>query len=87
VDRGDGGQPQKREQVTINPKSMEVTRREPFAAMTRGQQWRSWARFSHTGEAGGWWGETLAFITACGPSRSRSLALLSRTIACNAGGV
>jgi uncharacterized iron-regulated membrane protein len=66
VDRGDGGQPQKREQVTINPKSMEVTRREPFAAMTRGQQWRSWVRFSHTGEAGGWWGETLAFVTACG---------------------
>jgi uncharacterized iron-regulated membrane protein len=66
VDRGDGGQPNKREQVTINPKSMEVTRREPFAAMTRGQQWRSWVRFSHTGEAGGWWGETLAFITACG---------------------
>jgi uncharacterized iron-regulated membrane protein len=66
VDRGDGGQPNKREQVTINPKSMEVTRREPFAAMTRGQQWRSWVRFSHTGEAGGWWGEILAFITACG---------------------
>jgi uncharacterized iron-regulated membrane protein len=66
VDRGDGGQPQKREQVTINPKSMELVRREPFAAMTRGQQWRAWVRFSHTGEAGGWWGETLALITACG---------------------
>jgi uncharacterized iron-regulated membrane protein len=66
VDQGDGGQPQKREQVTINPKSMEVARREPFAAMTRGQQWRAWVRFSHTGEAGGWWGETLALITACG---------------------
>jgi uncharacterized iron-regulated membrane protein len=66
VDRGDGGQPQKREQVTINPTTLAVLHREPFAAESRGQQWRSWVRFAHTGEAGGWWGETLAFITACG---------------------
>ncbi len=65
VDRGDGGQPQLREQVTINPKTMEIVRREPFAAMSRGQRWRMWVRFTHTGEAGGWWGQTLAFLTAC----------------------
>jgi uncharacterized iron-regulated membrane protein len=34
--------------------------------LSRGQQWRSWVRFVHTGEAGGWWGETLAAVTACG---------------------
>jgi uncharacterized iron-regulated membrane protein len=66
VDRGDGGQPQMREQVFINPKTREIVRREPFAAMSRGQQWRMWVRFTHTGEAGGWWGETLAFLTAWG---------------------
>jgi uncharacterized iron-regulated membrane protein len=65
VDRGDGGQPQLREQITINPKTMEIVRREPFAAMSRGQRWRMWVRFAHTGEAGGWWGQTLAFLTAC----------------------
>jgi uncharacterized iron-regulated membrane protein len=65
VDRGDGGQPQLREQVMVNPKTMEIVRREPFAALSRGQRWRMWVRFAHTGEAGGWWGQTLAFLTAC----------------------
>jgi uncharacterized iron-regulated membrane protein len=66
VDRGDGGHPDQREQVLIDPKTLQVLRREPFAALSRGQQWRSWVRFAHTGEAGGWWGETLALLTACG---------------------
>ncbi len=66
VDRGDGGHPDEREQVLIDPKTLQVLRREPFAALSRGQQWRSWVRFTHTGEAGGWWGETLALVTACG---------------------
>jgi uncharacterized iron-regulated membrane protein len=66
VDRGDGGHPDEREQVLIDPKTLQVLRREPFAALSRGQQWRSWVRFAHTGEAGGWWGETLALVTACG---------------------
>jgi uncharacterized iron-regulated membrane protein len=65
VDRGDGGQPQLREQVAINPKTMEIVRREPFTALSRGQRWRMWVRFTHTGEAGGWWGQALAFLTAC----------------------
>ena len=66
VDRGDGGQPHLREQVLINPKTLEIVRREPFAALSRGHQWRNWVRYAHTGEAGGWWGETIAFLTACG---------------------
>ena len=66
VDRADGGHPDQREQVLIDRKTLQVLRREPFAAMSRGQQWRSWVRFTHTGEAGGWWGETLALLTACG---------------------
>lgn len=73
VDRGDGGHPEVREQVLIDPKTLQVRRREPFSALSRGQQWRSWVRFAHTGEAGGWWGETLALVTACGA------ALLSLT--------
>jgi uncharacterized iron-regulated membrane protein len=66
VDRADGGHPEQREQVSIDPKTLEVRRREPFDALSRGQQWRSWVRFAHTGEAGGWWGETLALVTASG---------------------
>jgi uncharacterized iron-regulated membrane protein len=66
VDRGDGGHPDEREQVVMDQKTLQLMRREPFAALSRGQQWRSWVRFTHTGEAGGWWGETLALVTACG---------------------
>jgi uncharacterized iron-regulated membrane protein len=66
VDSSDGGHPDQREQVSIDQKTLEVRRREPFAALSRGQQWHSWVRFAHTGEAGGWWGETLALVTACG---------------------
>jgi uncharacterized iron-regulated membrane protein len=66
VDRGDGGHPAEREQVLVDAKNMQVLRQEPFAALSRGQQWRSWVRFTHTGEAGGLWGETLALGTACG---------------------
>jgi uncharacterized iron-regulated membrane protein len=66
VDRGDGGHPEKREQVLIDPNTLQVLRREPFASMNRGQRWRAWVRFVHTGEAGGWWGETLAALTASG---------------------
>lgn len=66
VDRSDGGHPEKREQVLIDSTTLRVLRQEPFAALSRGQQWRSWVRFVHTGEAGGWWGETLAALTACG---------------------
>jgi uncharacterized iron-regulated membrane protein len=66
VDRTDGGHPEKREQVVIDPTALRVLHQEPFAALSRGQQWRGWVRFVHTGEAGGWWGETLAALTACG---------------------
>ena len=68
VDRGDGGQPEKREQVLIDASTLQVIRRVPFADMSRGQRWRAWVRFVHTGEAGGWWGDTIALATALGAS-------------------
>ncbi len=66
VDQGDGGQPEKRFQVVFDPRSPKVLKRTSFADLPRGQQWRGWVRFAHTGEAGGWWSETLAFATALG---------------------
>jgi uncharacterized iron-regulated membrane protein len=66
VDSSEGGHPEKREQASIDPKTLVVLHRENFAALSRGQRWRSWVRFAHTGEAGGWWGESLALISACG---------------------
>jgi uncharacterized iron-regulated membrane protein len=66
VDRSEGGHPEKREQVSVDPKTLVVLHRDNFAGLSRGQRWRSWVRFAHTGEAGGWWGESLALISACG---------------------
>jgi uncharacterized iron-regulated membrane protein len=66
VDRGDGGQPEKREQVFVDSSTQQVTRRVLFTGQSRGQQWRAWVRFVHTGEAGRWWGETIALVTALG---------------------
>jgi uncharacterized iron-regulated membrane protein len=66
LDRSDGGHPDKREQVSVDAKTLLALRREPFTALSRGQRWRSWVRFAHTGEAGAWWGESLALISACG---------------------
>jgi len=66
VDRSEGGHPDKREQVSVDARTLLVLHREPFTALSRGQRWRSWVRFAHTGEAGGWWGESLALMSACG---------------------
>jgi len=49
-----------------SPESLQVEHREPLSVLSRGQQWRAWVRVAHTGEAGGWWGETLASFTAPG---------------------
>ena len=68
MDRGEGGHPDQRVQVTIDAASLQVTHTDAFASLSRGQRWRVWTRFVHTGEAGGWWGETIAFATALGAS-------------------
>ncbi len=64
VDHSDGGHPDKRDQIAVNPKTLQVVSSMPFQSLDRGQRWRSWVRFTHTGEAGGWLGETLALLTA-----------------------
>ena len=66
VDRSGGGHPNTRVQVVVEKESLQVTRKTEFADQTRGQQWRGWVRFLHTGEAGGWWGEGIACIAALG---------------------
>jgi uncharacterized iron-regulated membrane protein len=66
IDSGDGGRPDLRAQLTLDRNTGEVVRWEPFSTNNAGRRLRSWIRFSHTGEAGGIVGETIAAIASLG---------------------
>ncbi len=66
IDRGNGGQPQKRGQLVLNRATGEVVRWEPFSDYTRGRQLRSILRFAHTGEVIGLAGQTIAGLVSIG---------------------
>ena len=50
VDSGYGGQPQKRQTLTIDRATAAVVKSESFDNLTLGRRMRSWLRFAHTGE-------------------------------------
>ncbi|MCA1634114.1 MAG: PepSY domain-containing protein [Acidobacteria bacterium] len=66
IDRGNGGQPQKRAQLTLDRKSGEVVRWEPFSSSSTGRRLRSYLRFAHTGEVAGVVGQTVAGLASVG---------------------
>jgi uncharacterized iron-regulated membrane protein len=66
IDTGNGGQPQKRAQLTLDRKTGDVVRWEPFNSLTAGRRARSWLRFAHTGEAAGIVGQTIAGLVSAG---------------------
>ena len=66
IDTGDGGRPDQRSQLTLNRRTAEVVRWEPFSTYNSGRRLRSWLRFLHTGEAGGFTGRTIAGLASCG---------------------
>lgn len=66
IDRGNGGQPQKRSQLVLDRASGQIVRWEPFSANTRGRQLRSILRFAHTGEVAGIIGQTVAGLVSIG---------------------
>lgn len=66
IDTGNGGQPQKRAQLTLDRKTGDVVRWEPFNSLTAGRRARSWLRFAHTGEAAGILGQTIAALVSAG---------------------
>jgi len=65
IDRGDGGQPQLRDTLTV-ARNGDVVRFEPFASQTLGRRLRSISRFTHTGEALGLVGQTVAGLVSAG---------------------
>src|SRR5262249_31563031 len=54
-----------RSQLSLNVVTGDIVSWEPYANNSLGQKMRQWARFAHTGELGGWPGQTLAAV-ACG---------------------
>ncbi len=66
IDRGTGGQPQKRGQLVLDRTTGAVTRWEPFSSYSRGRQLRSILRFAHTGEVAGTVGQIIAAIASLG---------------------
>ncbi|HMH07120.1 MAG TPA: hypothetical protein VK579_10620, partial [Terriglobales bacterium] len=68
IERGHGGRPDLRSQLTLDAVTGALVRWEPFSSYNRGRQWRAWARFTHTGEAFGIVGQTIAALASAGAS-------------------
>ena len=66
LDSGDGGQPHKRATLTLDRKTGDVARWEPYATQSAGRRARTWLRFAHTGEVYGLTGQTIAGIVTAG---------------------
>jgi uncharacterized iron-regulated membrane protein len=66
IDSSQGGRPDQRSQLTLDRRTAEVVRWEPFSTYNTGRRLRSWFRFLHTGEAGGLGGQTVAGIASAG---------------------
>jgi uncharacterized iron-regulated membrane protein len=66
IDRGSGGQPQKRAQLTLDRKSGEVVSWEPFSSFSAGRKLRTFLRFAHTGEVAGIIGQSIAGLVSLG---------------------
>jgi uncharacterized iron-regulated membrane protein len=66
IEQGQRGRPDLRSQLALDSKTGEVVRWEPFSSFNLGRQLRSWARFVHTGEAGGALGQTIAALASSG---------------------
>ena len=66
VDAGDGGQPHKRATLTLNRRTGEVERWEPYSSQSAGRRARTWLRFAHTGEVYGVIGQTVAGTATAG---------------------
>ena len=60
LDKGNGFRPDLRTTLTLHRQTGEIVKRETYADMGRAQSARIWIRWLHTGEAGGWLGQTLA---------------------------
>ncbi len=64
LDEGNGGRPDKRSQLMIDPKTARLVEHKTYAGQEAGQQARAWLRWIHTGEAGGIPGQFVAMLAS-----------------------
>ena len=64
IDEGNGGQPQRRHTLQVNAYTGATIAWVPFNSQSAGRQARSWVRFLHTGEALGFFGQTIAGLVS-----------------------
>jgi uncharacterized iron-regulated membrane protein len=64
--RGDRGRPDLRAQLTLDRASGEEKTWQTYAGQGFGRRVRAWMRWLHTGEAGGWIGQTIAGLASAG---------------------
>lgn len=64
VSSGGRGRPDLRKQVELDRQTGEVVKTSGFADQSPGRRARTWVRWVHTGEAGGWIGQTIAGIAS-----------------------
>ena len=66
IDRGTGTRPDLRAQLVLDRTTGDIVRWEPYASQSRGRRWRTWVRWTHTGEAGGVVGQAIAAVASAG---------------------
>jgi uncharacterized iron-regulated membrane protein len=66
IDTENGGQPSRRSQLTLDRKTGNEVRWEPYSSYTRGRRWRITMRFAHTGEIFGSLGQGIAALASLG---------------------
>lgn len=64
VTEGHRGRPDLRSSLTLDPATGSVLTTERFSDFSTARQARTWGRWIHTGEAGGFWGQTLAGLAS-----------------------
>ncbi len=66
IDLGNGGRPDLRSQLSLDRRTGETVQAETFSSYSLGRKLRLWMRWVHTGEAGGWIGQTVAGVASGG---------------------
>jgi uncharacterized iron-regulated membrane protein len=66
IEDGTSWNPMARSQLTLDATTGEVAKWEPYTGLNAGRKLRTWARFAHTGEAGRWPGQLIAFLASAG---------------------